>query len=228
MNSDDYPVEAPGWAAIDRACLSMYPGQVPHQFASERAYDLEGTAPLPAISVWEAAGPPHWHYVGYGLTELFAKSSPVATISGLGYELCLRVPRSAGEDAPPTWPLHLLQGVAHYAMSGHRDIETGDVIDLAGPITGRDEAMATELEGVVCIPDALGKIATPHGSVLFLLMVGLARDELEMLQGWDPQRRIGLVAAAAPSGTTDPGRASWTKDPRTAPIVRRYELGILI
>lgn len=241
MSTDDadYPVAAPGWAAIDRACLAMYPDQVPHQFTSNTAYDLDGTSPLPAISVFE--GPNDWHYVGYGLSELFEKTSPVATISGLGYELCVRIaraPEETGANAPPrqapppSWPLRLIQGVAHYAMSGHREIETGDVLDLGGPITGPADdaanAMPTRLEGVVCIPDSLGKIATPHGSVLFLLLVGLVRDELEMLQRWDPQRRVGLVHEAAPGGITDPSRQSWTSDPRTQATVRRHQLGVLI
>jgi hypothetical protein len=239
----DYPVTAPGWAAIDRVCLAMHRGQVPHQFTSSRAYDLEGTSPLPAISVWEAhttlppnAAPElareHWHYVGYGLSELFEKSSPVASISGLGYELCVRIPRAPDETTPPAWPLRLIQGVAHYAMSGHREIETGDVLDLGGPITGaRGEPTSgppTVLEGVVCIPDALGKIPTPHGSLLFLLLVGLAREELELVQLWDPQRRVGLVHEAAPGGVTDPSRMPWSSDPRTKAAFRRYQMGVLI
>ena len=228
MSSDeaDYPVDAPGWVAIDRACLAAHPEQVPHQFTSNRAYDLEGTSPLPAISVWEAEHPTHWHYVGYGLSELFEKTSPVPTISGLGYELCLRLPRAPDEDTPPAWPLRLLQGVALYAMSGHREIETGDVIDLGGPITG--EEVPTELRGIVLVPDPLGKIPTPHGSVLFLLVIGLAADEVELLHRLDPQRRVGLVREAARDGLTHPDRQPWTKDPRTQAMVRRYQLGILI
>ena len=225
-DESDYPVDAPGWAAIDHACLAAHPDQVPHQFTSSRAYDLEGTSPLPAISVWEGEHPTQWHYVGYGLSELFEKSSPVATISGLGYEVCLRLPRSPADDTPPAWPLRLLQGVAHYAMSGHREIETGDVIDLGGPITGDD--VPTLLQGIVLIPDPLGKIPTPHGSVLFLLVVGLAADEIELLHRLDPQRRVGLVREAAKDGLTHPDRQPWTKDPRTQAMVRRYQLGILI
>src|SRR5690606_29734363 len=55
--SDRYPVEAPGWAAIDAAAARMYPGQVPHQFTSQTAYDLESRHPLPAIGVYEALAP---------------------------------------------------------------------------------------------------------------------------------------------------------------------------
>jgi hypothetical protein len=228
MSTDDadYPVDAPGWAAIDEACLRLHGQRVPHQFSSNNAYDLEGGSPLPAISVWEAEHPTQWHYVGYGLSELFEKSSPVPTISGLGYELCIRIARAPDETTPPAWPLRLVQGVSHYAMSGHREIETGDVIDLGGPITGGDPS--TALEGIVCIPDPLGKIPTPHGSLLFLLMVGLTREELELVPRLDPQRRVGLVTEAAMGGLTDPARLPWTKDPRTQAMVRRYQLGVLL
>lgn len=221
----EYPIEAPGWAAIDRASLAIHPGQVPHQFTSERAYDLEGTAPLPAISVWEGESPAHWHYVGYGLSELFEKTSPTRDVSGLGYELCMRIPRG-DEEQPPAWPLRLVQGVAHYAMSGHREIETGDVMDLGSSIVGDS---TSQLQGIICVPDPqLGKVATPHGSLLFLLLVGLTGGELELVQRLDPQRRVGLVNEAAPGGITEPTRVSWAEDPKKAPILRRYTLGVLI
>ena len=62
--------DAPGWDAIDRTLTSRYPSQVPHQFTSQVAYDLDKQSPLPAVCVWEAGSPKSWHYVTYGLTDL--------------------------------------------------------------------------------------------------------------------------------------------------------------
>ena len=104
--------DAPGWAAIDDALGRLYPRQVPHQFASQRAYELDGESPLPAIAVYEAVRPEHWHYVTYGLSELFEKTSRDAAVSGFGFELTMRVPRVAGETEPPSWPLRALQGLS--------------------------------------------------------------------------------------------------------------------
>lgn len=233
-NDPRYPVEAPGWAALDRALGMVYPGQTPHQFTSERAYDLEGSAPLPAIEVFEASGPDHWHFVTYGLTELFEKSSPDPAHSGFGFELTLRLPRSAGETMPPEWALRLLQALGHYVLSGHAGLDSGHVIDLGGPLapaqSGGDGAeRPCALEGVVLVPDPrLGELDTPFGRVLFLQLFGLTRDELEPMMEWDLERKVGLVLEAEPQAITDPARGSMREDRRRAPLYRRYELGVMI
>jgi hypothetical protein len=51
----------------------------------------------------------------------------------------------------------------------------------------------------VLVPDPqLGKLATPHGSVLFLQLFGLAPDEVEAMQAWDLSRKVGLVMEVDP------------------------------
>lgn len=220
-----YPVQAPGWAAIDRALGVLYPGQVPHQFTSERAYDLEGQAPLPAVAVYEGAGPACWHFVSYGLTELFEKSSPDAEHSGFGFELTLRLPKGAGEETPPVWAVKLMQALGHYVLSGHAGLDTGHVIDLGGPLAPPPCA----LEGVVLVPDPrLGAIDTPFGRMLFLQLFGLTRDELEPMAEWSLERKVGLVNEYDPLAITDPRRGSMREDRRKAAVYRRYELGVMI
>ncbi len=226
VDDPNYPIAAPGWAAIDQACAIVHPGALPHQFTSATAYDLDSRNPLPAVCAWETLQG-HWHYVTYGLSELFEKSSPRLDVSGFGFELGLRLRRATGDETPPLWPLALLQGIGHYVMSGHGELDSGHVVDLGGPLTGGDPA--TVLEGVVCVPDPqLGKVDTGFGSVLFLTLVGLARDELTVMDGWDLARKVGVVTELAAQGETDPTRASWRTDPRRATTFRRYELKILL
>jgi len=220
-----YPVQAPGWAAIDRAVGLLHPGQVPHQFTSESAYDLAGRAPLPAITVWEGRGPDHWLYVTYGLTELFDKSSPRADVSGFGFELTLRLRRDAEEARPPEWPLRLLQGVGHFVLSGH-PLDSGHCIDLGGPLTPDGD---TALTGLIVVPDpALGKMNTPHGTVLFLAAFGLTADELRAVFEWELRRKVGLVHEVAPALIIDPARPPLAADPKTGPAWRRHALNILL
>jgi hypothetical protein len=220
-----YPVQAPGWAAIDRALGVLYPGQVPHQFTSERAYDLNGPAPLPAVAVYESTAPDGWHFVTYGLTELFEKSSTDAEHSGFGFELSLRLPKGAGEETPPVWAVKLLQALGHYVLSGHAGLDTGHVIDLGGPLAPPPCA----LEGVVLVPDPrLGVIDTPFGRMLFLQLFGLTRDELEPMTDWSLERKVGLVMEYDALAITDPGRGSMREDRRKAAVFRRYELGVMI
>jgi hypothetical protein len=179
------------------------------------------------VCVWETRDG-QWHYVTYGLSELFEKSSPQPDISGFGFELGLRLRREPGADRPPVWPLALLQGIGHYVMSGHGELDSGHIVALDSPITGAS-GVATALEGVVCVPDPqVGKIDTVHGSVLFLLLVGLAADELAAMNDWDLARKVGLVNELAPDGVTDVGRRSWRTDPRRSATFRRYELKVLL
>jgi hypothetical protein len=225
FDDDHYPVNAPGWAAIDHVLSRLYPGQVPHQFASKTAYDLDSTSPLPAISVCEGRGPDHWHYVTYGLTELFEKTSSRVDVSGFGFELTLRLPRRPDDDRPPVWALRLLQGLGGFVLAGHGPLDTGHVVDLGGPLDADDSG----LTGVVLVPDPqLGKVDGPHGSILFLAVFGLAPDEVEAMQAWDLRRKVGLVAEVEPLAITDPTRPPLREDRRAAPIFRRYATGILV
>ena len=226
-----YPVHAPGWAAIDRALERLYPGLTPHQLTSQRPYDLEGRSPLPAISAYEAAEPPHWHLVTYGLSELFEKTSPDPERSGFGFELSLRLPRTAEQQQPPPWAVQLLQMLGHYVLSGHGPLDSGHLIDLGGPLVppSTEGGPPCALEAVALVPDPeLGKLDTPHGSVLFLQLFGLTRDEVEPMNDWTLERKVGLVREAQRLAITDPSRGSMREDQRKAAVYRRYELGILI
>ena len=228
MAGDDerYPVQAPGWAAIDRVLAQVHPGQVPHQFTSPTAYDTESQNPLPAIGVYEGRGPSHWHYVTYGLTELFEKSSPIAQISGFGYELTFALPRADGEAVPPTWPLALLQGVGAHVLAGHGTLDSGHLVDLGGPLA---PDLPTALTGLLCVPDPrLGKLATPFGSVLFLAVLGVTADELTAMQSWSLETKVGLVADVAPLAITDPGRAPWQEQRASMAAWRRALLGLTL
>lgn len=219
------PVEAPGWAAIDRQVGRHYPGQTPHQFTSATAYDLEGRSPLPCVTVWSGARPDRWHYVGYGLSELFEKSSPQPDRSGFGFELTMRVPRG-GEEVPPAWPIRLLQGIGHYVLSQRAPMDSGHCIDLGGALVPES---LTRLSGVVCIPDPeLGKIDTPNGSLLFLQLYGLTSEELEAMTDWELERKVGLIKAVSPLGITDPGRRPLAEDPEHATAWRRHALNVLV
>jgi hypothetical protein len=218
--------DAPGWAAIDDALARLYPRQVPHQFASQRAYEPDAESPLPAIAVYEGRKPDHWHFVTYGLSELFDKSSADPEVSGFGFELTLRTPRAPGETVPPTWPLRALQGLGRYVLGTGQGLDTGHCADLGGSIApGIDSALTC----IACVPDPLlGKIYTPFGSVLFLQVVGVTRDELDAMQRLDHEGVVHLLGELDFHGISDPARSSYFMDPHKAPVLRRYQLGVLL
>ncbi len=222
--SSDAPVEAPGWAAIDTWVGSRFGGQVPHQFSSQSAYDLDSASPLPAITVWESKAPPSWLYVGYGLSELFDKSSADPNVSGFGFEFTLRLPRREDEAHPPVWGLRLIQALGREVLQSRAGFDSGHCVDLGGPITPDSDS---KLEGLACIPDPLlGKLEGPFGSLLFLRLVGLTRDELEIFKELELGDFVGALAELDASAITDPARASWLDDEQQAKILRRHKLGL--
>lgn len=218
--------DAPGWAAIDAALARLYPRQVPHQFASQRAYELDGESPLPAIAVYAGQRPDHWHFVTYGLSELFEKTSDDPAISGFGFELTLRTPRTADEQTPPSWPLRALQGLGRYVLGTRQGFDTGHCADLGGSIA---QGIPSELTCLAMVPDPLlGQISTPFGALLFLQVVGLTSDELAAMQRLDHEGVVNLLGELDFHGITDPARHSFFKDPRRAPVLRRYQMGVLL
>lgn len=226
----DSPIDAPGWQALDHRFSALYPDTLPHQFSSPSPYDLDSTYPLPAITVWEAPArgntPAFWHYLSYGLSELFEKTTDDAEHSGLGYELTLAVPRRPDQERPPSWGLSLLQGLAGHLLPGEMTVDTGSLIalqqDLQGGIAQDDRP-----SGCVCVPDPVaGGIQGPFGRVLFLRLVGLCKEELELCQNLELAPKVDMIAELNPGALTESERRPWSQDEQKAKVMRRFRLGI--
>lgn len=224
------PLNAPGWQALDNRFCALYPDALPHQFTSPTPYDLDSAHPLPAITVWEApaqgSAPRFWHYLSYGLSELFEKTTQDAEHSGLGFELTLALPRSEDQERPPAWGLSLMQGIAGHLLRGDLSVDTGSLIALGRTLQG-ESAREDRPSGCVCIPDPrVGAMPGPFGRVLFLRLLGLCHDELEACQDLELAPKIDMLAELSPQAITDPEREPWAKDEQKAKILRRFALGI--
>jgi hypothetical protein len=230
--SADEQIPAPGWDAIDRWVGGHFGAQIPHQFTSQTAYELESPNPLPAVTVWATSAPAGWLYVTYGLSELFDKSSNDPNVSGFGFELSLRLPSAPGADKdarPPTWPLRLLQSLGAHVLSTGKGFDSGHAINLGASLVppGSDGPSDCVLTGLICLPDQLlGKIDTVHGSLLFLRLFGVTEDELKILDGLELANLVACIAELSPMAITDPARASHTDDPERTKVLRRYALNI--
>lgn len=238
MSDEQGPLDAPGWDAIDRFVGHHFGGQTPHQFSSRTPYELDSPNPLPAVTVWATRAPVGWMYVTYGLSELFEKTSDDPAVSGFGFELSLRIPSARGpaegasgasEQAPPTWPLRLLQALGHHALSEGGGFDSGHVLDLGAPLVpeGSDGPADCALTGLICLPDPLlGKINTVHGSLLFLRLFGVTADERASLADLELGHLIACIAELSPLAITEPARGSFVEHPELGKIIRRYRLGI--
>jgi hypothetical protein len=211
----DAASDAPGWEAINRALQPLYPDVEPLHWATLIKWRLGGPDPLDGVSVYERDD--HWHYVSYGMSELYEKESDIAEISGWGFEFTLRVARHPGEDAP-IWAANLLQNLGRYVFSTGNNFAAGHHMTLNGPIDLEDEN--TLIRNIAfCIDPELGRVDTPHGELTFLQVVGLTNAEYEAAQAWNTEKLLDTLREHLPLLVTDPARRSLLDDPGLAQTV---------
>jgi hypothetical protein len=154
--------------------------------------------------------PAHWHVVGYGLSELDAKESNDAAVSGLGFELVVRLEPEG--EGPPMWAVDLLANLAAYVWSSGHGFESGHTVDLRGPIR-LDERTPITAAALVTDPQLGVMEDGPFGRVEFLQLVGIHADELEQCRIWGTERVVGLLALVDPLLVTRLHRPSLLEDP---------------
>jgi suppressor of fused len=198
---------APGWEAIDGALAPLYPGQEPRHVGPLIKWMMGGPDPLDGISAWKRADPvPHWHFVSYGLSELYRKESENAAISGWGFELTFRLTCDAAGEAPPAWAFSLMQNLARYVFQSGNVLGDGEWMDTNGPIALETD---TRLQALAFINDPeLPSIETPNGGVTFVQIVGLTLDEMEAGKQWRTRGLLDALSPYMPLWTTDLSRAS--------------------
>ncbi|WSA86685.1 suppressor of fused domain protein [Micromonospora sp. NBC_01796] len=138
--------EAPGWGAIDARLAELYPDVEPKHYGTLHRFALGGPEPLDDVSFYHRVEPvPHWHIIGYGMSELYAKETDNPDESGWGFELTIRITRDTSDTAPPTWAANLLQNLARYVISSGTWFEPGHHINANGPIRQDHDTALTAL-----------------------------------------------------------------------------------
>lgn len=206
---------APGWDAIDGALAHLYPGVEPLHLGTVIKWRLGGPDPLDGISIY--ARDDHWHFVSYGMSELYEKESDDPDESGWGFEFTFRLAR-AGEAEPPIWAANFLQNLARYVFSSGNPFGPGHHVDLNGPISLAEPDTAIRAITFVDDPE-LGVVGTPHGRVRFLQVVGLTLEEYATIEQWDAEALLRALAPHLPLFVTDLGRGSLTDDPAVAATI---------
>lgn len=180
QKNDD--VYAPGWDAITTEFERIYPEQKnPKHYGTCLSYQLGGNDPLQGISVYDAGD--SWHFVSYGLTELYNKKSPNAEVSGYGMEFTLRLKKGCYDDEEfeIKCTCGLLQQLARITF------QKGEVFlpyeyMYSGQTEGIDGKQVSKLTGLITIPDTKAKeIETPNGKVIFVEFIGVTDAELKAI-----------------------------------------------
>lgn len=215
--------QARGWQAIDDRLHALYPDQ-PEPLHIDLGVPALGDA-LAGVSVLRASQPaPHWHYVTYGLSDLFDEH-PDAEVSGFGLELTFRLLADDATDGavmPPTWPVSLLHNLAGYvSQSGHPFVALHS-IDARGPIQVDSH---TKLTGLLFVVDPdLGSIESPNGRINFIQAVGITQDELRALSRWQAAGFARLMIDRFPKLITVMERESMLANPDLAEDVEQWTI----
>jgi suppressor of fused-like protein len=211
----------PGWDAIDKALWPIYRDLEPLHVGTVVRYCMGGKDPLDGISAYKVLHPrPHWHFVTYGLSELYEKESENLEVSGWGIELTFRLACPADEEKPGWWPFNFLQNLARYVFDTGNVFAVRHHMTLNGPIA---QGAETAIEAIAFTTDATLSelIDTPHGELRFLQVVGVTSDELDLMRSWDTLRFLDVLAEENPFLITDLERPSLLADPVQAQRIRK-------
>ena len=179
-----------GWNFIDETFGKIHKGIEPLHYGNISPF---GERKLKGISVYDVKGEnPHWHFVTYGLSELYEKESDNPEKSGYGIELTFRLAKDESETEIPNWAINFLNNLANYIFKTRNVFSEGHYLDTNGPIAANSN---TNLKAVVFFKDAeLNEVyKTPNGSLKFIQVTGITYDELEAVIAWNPEKVTELL-----------------------------------
>ena len=204
-NEEQEP-DACGWDAITDAFEKLYPGQDdPIHLAALIPWILGGSDPLQGISVYD--GGDFWHFVSYGLSELYEKESEDPEWSGYGFEFTLKLKKAglADEDAEIKTVCGIFQSLARLTFHNGEIFRPNEYI-YTGQTEGMDNRRQSKLTGFITAWDEAGEIVTPNGKVQFVKLIGATDTELKAL--YNKELTVPELAEMIDSDLTDYTRNS--------------------
>ena len=117
INNDKDEIKAEGWDAITAECERVYRFQFnPKHYGTLIKWKFGGNDPLDGISIYD--GGDYWHFVTYGLSDLYEKETDIEEISGYGMEFTFKLKKEGLEDEEAEIKniCGLLQQIARYTF----------------------------------------------------------------------------------------------------------------
>lgn len=178
----DDEVVMDGWKAIEAACLKMYPGQTdPKHYGTLISWRLGGNDPLDGISIYD--GGEYYHFVTFGLSELYDKENENKEYSGYGFELTVKMKKDGAvedEEAEIRGMCGILQAIARLTYNEGEIFQPDEYI-YTGQTTGMDSTGKSLITGFITQLDKFGEIETPNGKVQFVELIGATDAELKAI-----------------------------------------------
>lgn len=172
---------ANGWDAITAAFERVYPGQDnPKHYGTLISWMLGGPDPLDGISIYD--GGDYWHFVTFGLSDLYEKETDDPEWSGYGMEFTMRLKKGCYDPDDEEAELRCVCG--NFQNIAKVTFNSGELFNVwewiyTGQEDGIDVRHASALTGFITVPDTLvPSIDTPNGRVDFVEFVGVSDAEL--------------------------------------------------
>ncbi len=182
-NEKNEEVAAYGWDAIDAEAKRIYPGQDnPKHYAALIKWRFGGPDPLDGISVYDAGD--YWHFVTYGLSELYEKESEDKEWSGYGMEFTFKLKKDGyvDEEQEIKCVCGLLQQIAKITFTNGEIFNPFEYL-YTGQTQGIDSREISNITGFITIPDTkFQTLNTKNGRVDFLEFIGVTNNELLALK----------------------------------------------
>lgn len=200
-------INASGWDAITELCDKVYPNQSnPKHYGTLVSWELGGNNPLQGISVYD--GGDYWHFITYGLSELYEKGSDIKEVSGYGMEFTFKLKKDnyENEENEIKCVCGILQSIARITFT------KGELFNIyeslyTGQTEGIDYNRKSNITGFITVPDdKFHEIDTPNGKVCFVEFVGATDNELKAIQS--KQMRVKDLYEKMNSDVTDYHRDS--------------------
>ncbi|MBO5486140.1 MAG: suppressor of fused domain protein [Eubacterium sp.] len=168
-----------GWDAITEAFEKAYPEQTnPKHYGTLIKSRFGGNDPLDGISVYD--GGDYWHFVTYGLSEIYDKETDDPAVSGYGMEFTLKLKKGSydNEEDEIRCICGILQSIARITFQSGELFKEYEYI-YSGQTTGMDSRQKSKLTGFITVSDTkVAGIDTPNGRVNFVELIGVTNEEL--------------------------------------------------
>lgn len=174
-----------GWKAIEKAFAAVYPNQDnPKHYGTLIPWSLGGDDPLDGVSIYD--GGDYWHFVTFGLSELYEKETDDPEYSGYGMEFTLRLKKGCynaeDEENELRCIVGIFQKIAKITFNSGELFQANEYL-YTGQKMGMDVNQRSQITGFITVADTkVESIDTPNGRVDFVEFIGATDNELIKLK----------------------------------------------
>lgn len=180
----DEDINTSGWDAIIAEFERVYTGQDdPKHYGTLIPWRLGGPNPLDGTSVYD--GGDYWHFVTFGLTELYDKESKDKEYSGYGMEFTFKLKKGCyapeNEEEEFRCICSNLDNIAKLTFNKGELFLPNEYV-YTGQTEGIDRFQTSKLTGFITVTDpSVNTLDTPNGKVEFVEFIGVTDSELKAI-----------------------------------------------